>query len=183
MTSAPSTLRSTAPSANVEDRLAASRLHLKPASTLASGYVDGGWWPRSRDLDAELPALLAMLAGRLGSIERVSYHLGDWAGPAKAVRVGSGLVRLSGFRSQAAGTIDVLGPRQRITLLVVPPETSSHLAHDVLVSAGCGDNVDSVTLLLGSAARTSQMVGLDRGERDSAGQHRNFDGGPITARV
>jgi hypothetical protein len=36
-----------------------------------TGYVDGAWWPRSRDLAAELPVLIAVLAARLGSIVRV----------------------------------------------------------------------------------------------------------------
>ena len=34
------------------------RLRLKPKAPL-SGYVDGAWWPRSDDLAAELPDLLA----------------------------------------------------------------------------------------------------------------------------
>jgi hypothetical protein len=33
------------------------RLKLKPKAP-TTGYVDGAWWPRSRDLSAELPALL-----------------------------------------------------------------------------------------------------------------------------
>jgi Family of unknown function (DUF5994) len=179
--SAPTTQRSTSPSANFEDRAAPPRLQLKPKSTIATGYVDGGWWPRSHDLEAELPALLALLAVRLGSVERVSYHLGDWGSAAKAINAGGGFVRLSGFRSQTAGTIDVLGPRQRITLLVVPPETSSQTAHDVMAIAARRDNADGVASLLRSAAGTSETVQLDRGEREIA--RRTLDGGVIAERV
>jgi len=47
------------------------RLKLKPKAPTA-GYVDRAWWPRSRDLSTELPALLAVLAIRLGGVARVS---------------------------------------------------------------------------------------------------------------
>ena len=53
------------------------RLKLKPKAP-TTGYVDGAWWPRSRDLSAELPALLAVLAVRLGRVQRVSFNLTDW---------------------------------------------------------------------------------------------------------
>src|SRR3954462_6421140 len=56
------------------------RLTLKPRA-LATGAVDGGWWPRSRNLAAEVPALLSVLADRLGTVEGVSYNPDDWGPP------------------------------------------------------------------------------------------------------
>jgi hypothetical protein len=53
------------------------RLRLKPRGPV-TGFVDGGWWPRSRGLPAELPALVAVLAVRLGPVESVSYNLDEW---------------------------------------------------------------------------------------------------------
>jgi len=50
-------------SSAVADQVA--RLELKPDAP-TTGYVDGGWWPRSRKLEAELPALVAALGQRLG---------------------------------------------------------------------------------------------------------------------
>ena len=74
------------------------RLRLKPAAP-SSGHVDGSWWPRSRDLATELPTLLAAVAARVGSTERVSYHLGDWDPVGRSVDLDGGFaVRLSGFR-------------------------------------------------------------------------------------
>lgn len=124
---------------------------MKPESA-TSGSVDGGWWPRTRSLGAELPALLPLLADRLGPVERVSFHLGDWDGAAKAVRAGGGLVKLSGFRAQKAGTIDVLGPQQRVTLLVVPSEASSEDADDALAAAGRSESTDTVASMLAGTA-------------------------------
>lgn len=36
------------------------RLQLKPEGP-TTGFVDGAWWPRSRDLAAELPSLATAL--------------------------------------------------------------------------------------------------------------------------
>src|SRR3954454_4670992 len=83
------------------------RLKLKPEAN-PSGYVDGGWWPRSRDLGAELPVLMAALAARLGRIERVSYNLTTWGAVAGKIEVGESVVRLAGYRSQHPDTVDVI---------------------------------------------------------------------------
>ncbi|HKS48584.1 MAG TPA: DUF5994 family protein, partial [Amycolatopsis sp.] len=75
MMSGPRTLTTTPlVSAVVEPPPHTLRLRLKPKAP-ATGYVDGAWWPRSRDLSAELPTLLAVLAIRPGRIERVTYNL------------------------------------------------------------------------------------------------------------
>ena len=76
MTSAPftisdttSVLRPASLARPVEDSRERLRLRLKPKAP-TTGWVDGGWWPRSRDLAAELPGLLSVLAVRMGRIER-----------------------------------------------------------------------------------------------------------------
>src|SRR4051812_35019694 len=48
-----------------EDHGNGARLELKP-NFPRTGFVDGGWWPRSRDLRAELPDLIASLSAQLG---------------------------------------------------------------------------------------------------------------------
>lgn len=124
------------------------RLKLKPKAP-ATGYVDGAWWPRSQDLSAELPALLAVLAVRLGRVRRVSYNLGAWNPAPRQIDVDGRPVRLGGFHSQVAHTVDVIALDQPpITLLVVPPETTEEIAHDVLLRAAKRDNVDSIDELL-----------------------------------
>ena len=147
MTSAPTISTSEAPAKAVEDARETVRLRLKPEAP-TTGFVDGGWWPRSRDLAVELPGLLAELGVRLGRIERVTYHLGDWDPTPATLRVQGRVVRLGGFRTQHADTVDVLLHRQRITLLVVPPETSGQAAHDALSRAGHHGGTDDVTSLL-----------------------------------
>src|SRR5438270_1009005 len=135
------------------------RLRLKPEAP-ATGHVDGAWWPRTRDLTAELPALLTAVAARLGRIERVTYHLTDWPAPRRRVAFGDRVVRLEGFRSQPPDTLTVIGgDRHRLTLLVVPPGTSPDVAQHALTIAADRDNTDDRAHLLaarGTAAEHRQ---------------------------
>jgi hypothetical protein len=124
------------------------RLKLKPKGAVA-GHVDGAWWPRSLDLSAELPALVEVLAVRLGRVERVSYHLAAWDAAPRRIGVGRELLRLGGFRAQNPHTVDVIaGSGPRVTLLVVPPGTDAATAHRVLLRAGRRDNAESADELL-----------------------------------
>lgn len=127
------------------------RWSVKPESPTPSGYVDGAWWPRSRELADELPPLLAALAERLGHVERVSHHLGDWAAAPRRIGTGGAAVRVGGYRQQAAGTIDVEGPTRRLTLLVVPPEADAGTADRALATAATAGNALRVPDLLAAA--------------------------------
>ncbi|WP_434444062.1 DUF5994 family protein [Lentzea sp. E54] len=124
------------------------RLRLRPKA-LTTGYVDGAWWPRSRDLAAELPALLAVLAVRLGEIPRVSYNLTEWETAPRQIAVDGVRVRLNGFWSRPPHTVDVIaGDRRRLTLLLVPPDTGPSAAHHAMMRAAQRDNTDTAEGLL-----------------------------------
>jgi hypothetical protein len=120
------------------------RLRLKPKAPI-SGHVDGAWWPRSDDLPSELPDLLAVLSVRLGPVERVMYHLSEWATMPARFSTGGRSVRLDGFTRQPANTLEVLGlGREKVLLLVVPPHTDPDMAHDALMTAAAPNNVSTV---------------------------------------
>ncbi|HEX7309411.1 DUF5994 family protein [Lentzea sp.] len=157
MTSAPhQSIAPPAVTATEQPRHHQLRLRLRPKA-LTTGYVDGAWWPRSRDLAAELPALLAVLAVRLGDIPRVSYTLADWGMAPRQIAVDGVRVRLSGFWSRPAHTLDlVAGDRRRIALLVVPPDTESSAAHHTMMSAVQRGNADTVEALLRTGVRRSE---------------------------
>jgi hypothetical protein len=124
------------------------RLRLRPKA-LTTGYVDGAWWPRSRDLAAELPALLAVLAVRLGETPRVSYNLTEWDTGPRQIAVAGVRVRLNGFWSRPPHTVDVIaGDRRRLVLLLVPPDTEPSAAHHTMMRAAQRDNTDTVEVLL-----------------------------------
>jgi Family of unknown function (DUF5994) len=129
------------------------RLRLKPKAP-HSGYVDGAWWPHTDDLAAELPDLLAVLSVRLGRIDRVMYNLNEWAKPAAKLATGGRRVRLDGYRRQPTNTVEVLGlNRNRIVLLVVPPDTDPDEAHAILMAAAAPSNDSTVASLLMTSAR------------------------------
>jgi hypothetical protein len=142
-----SSASSTFPATTTTDRLS-----LKPESA-TTGFVDGAWWPASRDLAAEMPALLDALGDQVGPVERVSYNIDAWNAVPRKVRVDGHVVRMGGFRSQSAATLKVLGERRTLTLLVVPPETDEQAAHHILATASEAGNIDGVDALMATAAR------------------------------
>jgi len=151
------------------------RLKLKPKAP-TTGYVDGAWWPRSRGLSTELPALLAVLAIRLGRIQRVSYNLTAWDAVPRRIHVDGQQVRLSGFHTQHPNTVDVIGPNgARLTLLVLPPATNPAIAHQILMTAARRDNVDSIDELLtaepGPATGDLPNPAVERWELDGGRMH------------
>jgi hypothetical protein len=125
------------------------RLRLKPKAP-KSGYVDGAWWPRSEDLTAELPDLLAVLSVRLGPIGRVIYNMNEeWAKPPAKLAMGGRTVRLDGYRLQPGNTVEVLGlNRNKVVLLVVSPRADPDQAHAIMMTAASPDNTSPVDGLL-----------------------------------
>ncbi|WP_246076372.1 DUF5994 family protein [Amycolatopsis cihanbeyliensis] len=151
------------------------RLRLKPPVASSTGFVDGAWWPRSRNLSAELPALLAALRPRLGRVERVTYNLSVWDLAVRKAAVGH-QVRLDGSFSQAPDLVAVAGAGgRRLTLLVVPPDTAEVAAHRVLIMASRPDNVDGTDVLL--TARPVAVGGESGDEPDMVAERWEGDGG------
>src|SRR5271165_3409601 len=129
------------------------RLRLKPKAP-CSGYVDGAWWPHSDDLTTELPDLLAVLAVRLGAIDRVTYNLYEWAKAPARLPTDERAVRLNGYRLQPANTLEVLGAnRNKIVLLVVPAHSDPDRAHDIMMAAAAPDDASTVDGLLMTGAQ------------------------------
>jgi hypothetical protein len=122
------------------------RLQLDPTMA-GTGAVDGGWWPRSRDPDAELPDLIAGLDSSRGPITRVALNLDAWDSAPRRVAVDGRRVRVGWFRQMDAHTIGVTRAAQdRVVLLVVPPQATTAaagiamaMAADAANSAGPAD--------------------------------------------
>jgi hypothetical protein len=122
------------------------RLQLDPTMA-GTGAVDGGWWPRSRDPDAELPGLIAGLDSSLGPVTRVALNLDAWDTAPRRVAVDGRRVRVGWFRHMDAHTIGLTRAFQdRVALLVVPPQATTAaaeiamaMAADAATSAGPAD--------------------------------------------
>jgi hypothetical protein len=119
-------------------RQASARLSLRDQPLPASDCVDGGWWPRSRDLAVEFPVLLDLLWAATRLFTRISYHLGEWdAAPRKTVRGGL-VLHFDGFWLMDPHLVlltDVEG-RDHLDLVVIPPEAGVGLGARALSVAG-----------------------------------------------
>jgi hypothetical protein len=119
-----------------------------------AGFVDAGWWPRSRDLTVELPPLLGVLWTACRDVNRVSYNLAFWDPAPRRLCVEGRLVRLGGYRRQSPlllGLIDSAG-REHIDVLVIPPETDVDVAERALALSGGVGSVESPQWILDLAA-------------------------------
>lgn len=129
------------------------RLRLKPKAAL-TGYVDGAWWPHSADLQVELPDLLAVLSVRLGGIARVAYNRAEWATTTpRKMLIDNQVVRLDGYDRQPVHTLGVTGRGGwSIVLLVIPVNSDSTDAHDVMMAAATPGDRSDVDQLLAAGA-------------------------------
>jgi hypothetical protein len=116
------------------------RLQLDPTMA-GTGAVDGGWWPRSRDPDAELPGLIAGLDASLGPITRVALNLDAWDSAPRRVAVNGRRVRVGWFRQMDAHTVGLTRAAQdRVVLLVVPPQATTAAAQIAMAMAADAAN-------------------------------------------
>ncbi|MFD9005352.1 DUF5994 family protein [Streptomyces sp. NPDC059582] len=112
------------------------RLRLAPDSGMPRP-IDGAWWPRSYDLLAELPQLLAGLPRLWGRISGVTVNDAVWSVTPGRILVSNEVVRLRRARAASAPhTIVLLAPgRGRWDLLVVPPDTAEDAAEPLMAAA------------------------------------------------
>ncbi|WP_410657974.1 DUF5994 family protein [Amycolatopsis sp. lyj-112] len=138
---------------------AVERVRLKTPMS-ATGFVDGAWWPRSRDLVTEVPGLAAALADRIGPVWRVAFPLIGWVVTEPSVLFDERLVRLEGIATQSAYVVHVTGGNmRRVTLLVIPPHVEVAAAERALAAAARSDNEASPeNILEGSGALPSKWV-------------------------
>ncbi len=106
-----------------------------------------------------------MLAVRLGVVPRVSYNLREWDTAPRKIAAEGVRVRLDGFWSRPAHTLDVIaGDRRRLTLLLVQPDTDPSAAHRTMMRASERDNTDTVEELLRAGTRDSAQSTVDAWE-------------------
>ncbi|KPI02172.1 hypothetical protein OK074_5356 [Actinobacteria bacterium OK074] len=118
------------------------RLRLAPHSVVPR-RIDGAWWPRSYDLVAELPRLLAGLPRAWGTVDSVLVSGRMWLPLPGRMLVANQVVRLNRTPSAAdvstpaaPHTVVLLVPgRGRWDLLVVPPDTTAEAAEPLMAAA------------------------------------------------
>ncbi|MEU8431890.1 DUF5994 family protein [Streptomyces sp. NPDC029216] len=135
-----------------------ARLSLTPKTTLA-GRLDGAWWPRSRDLTAELPALAEALEGRWGRITRVLVNPEHWPVVPHKVAATGHVLHVGWFTEQDPDKVILLSyTTGRCDLLVIPPETEPASAARLMTAAALpGSVLTAGSLMSGEAVADRRM--------------------------
>ncbi|MFD3498948.1 DUF5994 family protein [Streptomyces sp. NPDC058678] len=125
-------------SSTLEDRASAPtlRLSLAPVGS-APALLDGAWWPRTRDLAAELPSLTAVLDPLWGRITRLTVNPTHWSSVPRKVSVAGRVVKVGWFHGeQDPHELLLLSYRVgRWNLLVIPPQTTPAAAARLMAAA------------------------------------------------
>jgi hypothetical protein len=112
------------------------------------GILDGAWWPRSRDVEAELPGLISALTEHLGPVARVGLDRAAWDGVPTRLVVDGRIVHID---ASAVGDDTVLvtrGGQDIFSLLVVPPDTPPGAARAAMGQAVRADNLKGARQIL-----------------------------------
>ncbi|MEU5324407.1 DUF5994 family protein [Streptomyces sp. NPDC021056] len=160
---------SSPPALEADDRFAPSasafpvRLSLAPAGS-APALLDGAWWPRCRDLGAELPSLAAVLDPLWGRITRVTVNPTHWPVVPRKVPVAGHVVKVGWF-------LDEQDPHEllllsygmgRWNLLVVPPRTTAVSAAWLMAAASDPLRTSTASVLIEEAASLRTVYEDDR---------------------
>ncbi len=169
------------PTTEADDRFspASLRLSLAPAGS-APALLDGAWWPRSRDLGAELPSLMAVLDPLWGRITRVTVNPTQWPVIPRKVPVAGHVVNVGWFLpEQDPHELLLLSYHVgRWNLLVVPPQTTDDSAAWLMAAASDSRGMSTASRLVQEATRLRTLRDADRAVEavwDSEGGHEARD--------
>jgi hypothetical protein len=117
------------------------------------GALDGAWWPRSRDIAAELPSLVAELTEHLGPVTRVGLDAGAWEGLPTRLTVDDRVVHIDSYPVGDDTVLVTRGDQDHFSFLVVPPGTDPVPAAWLMAAASDPDEMSTASRLLEEAAR------------------------------
>jgi len=144
-------------------------LRLRMAGHLGRNQLDGGWWPRSRDLAVELADLVDHFPPRCGRIVRVLVSPPDWDPAARRIPVAGGHVKVGSFPRDDTHLIHLkTSDRTVLRVLVVPPGFTDDQGAEALLAAATRGNAHSATALLETVTEHPDIDPMD---------HWNDDGG------
>ncbi len=127
------------------------RLALLDAVRGGSATLDGAWWPRSRSLTDELPALIVDLHRRGVRISRVAFRMENWDAAPRRLSADARAIRLGWFQGLDPHLVRLTGGeggQARLDLLVVPPDTREPVATGAMAAASAPENHGSATAVL-----------------------------------
>ncbi|GAB3875238.1 DUF5994 family protein [Kibdelosporangium lantanae] len=131
-----------------------ARLRLR-TDTAGTGRYDGGWWPRSPDLAADLPDLVRELRSRM-FVRRVRYNPDTWGRLPRHLLVDGYVVRLEGFTRLDPYSLRITGATVGVLcLLVVPWDAMDNAAYTALAAAATQNGLSRDVLAACGAMRTA----------------------------
>ncbi|AUG76876.1 hypothetical protein CFP65_2015 [Kitasatospora sp. MMS16-BH015] len=116
------------------------------------GVLDGAWWPRSRDVGAELPGLIEALTEHLGPVASVGLDAQAWDDVPARLVVGGRSVHIDQYPVGDSTVIITRGDRDHFSLLVVPPQASREAALAAMahaIEAGATDSAGQILIATG----------------------------------
>ncbi|MFB7025268.1 MULTISPECIES: DUF5994 family protein [unclassified Streptomyces] len=99
------------------------------------GLLDGAWWPRTRDVEQELPPLVTALTEHLGPLTRVGLDASAWNGIPPRLTVDERVVHLDSFSVGDDTVLITRGDNDHFSLMVVPPDTAPEAARTAMARA------------------------------------------------
>ncbi|MFD7786462.1 DUF5994 family protein [Streptomyces sp. NBC_01232] len=112
------------------------------------GLLDGAWWPRSRNVTIELPALITALTAHLGPITRVGLDASAWGDVPTRLVIDGQVVHLDADPVGDDTVLVTRGHNDHFALLVVPPDTTADAAREAMARAVRADNITQATQIL-----------------------------------
>ncbi|MFF5502913.1 DUF5994 family protein [Streptomyces roseolus] len=110
--------------------------------------LDGAWWPRSRDVERELPPLITALTEHLGPITRVGLDASAWNAIPPRLVVDDRVVHLDSFPVGDDTVLITRGDNDHFSLMVVPPDTPPEAARTAMARAVHADNATQAAEIL-----------------------------------
>ncbi|WP_459180815.1 DUF5994 family protein [Streptomyces sp.] len=137
------------------------RVRLAPVG-VKPGRLDGAWWPRSRDLAAELPSLVDALDPRWGRITHVSVNSALWPVVPRKVPATGHVVRVGWFNPELDrhGLLLLSYTVGRWDLLVIPPEAGPAAADRLMTAAADPHGILTASALMAAEAALVRPTGM-----------------------
>ncbi|MET9422585.1 MULTISPECIES: DUF5994 family protein [unclassified Streptomyces] len=129
------------------------------------GVLDGAWWPRSRDIAAELPALIASLSQHWGPVTRVGLDADAWEGLPTRMIVDDRVVHIDSFPVGDDTVLVTRGEQDHFSLLVVPPHATVDAARAAMAESVRFHNPTQAAQILIDTG-TEHSGGAERGSPD-----------------
>ncbi|MFF5287602.1 DUF5994 family protein [Streptomyces sp. NPDC012756] len=110
--------------------------------------LDGAWWPRSHDVEREIPPLVTALTEHLGPVTRVGLDASAWNSIPSRLVVDDRVVHLDSFPVGDDTVLITRGDNDHFSLMLVPPNTTPEAARTAMARAVRADNVTQATEIL-----------------------------------